>query len=107
MGAATAVVQWMLILLLLALPMTAIARAWLEGHPITLVTGIDVAPMFHSARATGETVAWIHTWLGDAIMWLAGLHALAAFFHHFVLKDHVLKSMLPHWLIPSRLRTGR
>jgi cytochrome b561 len=28
-------------------------------------------------------------------MWLAGLHALAALYHHFVRKDGVLLSMLP------------
>jgi cytochrome b561 len=38
----------------------------------------------------------IHTWLGNAIMWLAGLHAVAAIYHHWVLKDDVLRSMLPH-----------
>ncbi|MGA8785710.1 MAG: cytochrome b, partial [Polaromonas sp.] len=35
---------------------------------------------------------------GDAIVWLAGFHAAAALFHHFVLKDGVLASMLPRWL---------
>ena len=107
MGLAATVVQWMLIVLLLALPITAITGAWLEGHPLTLVAGIDVAPMFQNARATGATVAGIHGWLGDAIMWLAGLHALAALYHHFVLKDHVLASMLPGWLIANRPKTGR
>jgi cytochrome b561 len=28
-------------------------------------------------------------------MWLAGLHAAAAIFHHLVLKDGVLSAMLP------------
>jgi cytochrome b561 len=37
-------------------------------------------------------------------MWLAGAHALAALYHHFVLKDRVLASMLPRAL---RLRLGR
>ena len=40
-------------------------------------------------------IARLHTWLGDALMRLAGLHALAALYHHFVLKDAVLLSMLP------------
>jgi cytochrome b561 len=40
-------------------------------------------------------MATLHTSLGDAILWLAGFHALAALFHHFVLKDSVLVSMLP------------
>ena len=36
--------------------------------------------------------------IGDAILWLAGLHALAALYHHLVLKDGVLASMLPRWI---------
>jgi cytochrome b561 len=30
-----------------------------------------------------------------AVVWLAGFHAAAALFHHFVLRDEVLLSMLP------------
>ena len=30
-----------------------------------------------------------------AVLWLAGFHAAAALFHHFVLRDSVLLSMLP------------
>jgi len=67
----------------------------LEGHPLTLVSGIRIAPMVAPFHATGELVAEIHTWLGDAINWVAGLHALAALYHHDVLKDKVLASMLP------------
>ena len=37
----------------------------------------------------------VHKFLGDAIMWLAGLHAAAALYHHFILKDGVLATMLP------------
>jgi cytochrome b561 len=40
-------------------------------------------------------MAVIHTWLGDAILWIAGVHAAAAFYHHFFLRDEVLRSMLP------------
>lgn len=47
------------------------------------------------------TIARIHSWLGDAILWLAGFHALAGLYHHIVLKDGVLVSMLPRW-VPSR-----
>jgi cytochrome b561 len=53
----------------------------------------------------GATIARIHTWLGDAILWLAGLHALAGLYHHVVLKDGVLASMLPRWL-PLRRPNG-
>ncbi len=95
MGIAAKAVQVALYLLLFAVPLTAIAGAWLEGHPLTLLGGLEIAPRLAQAHATGTLVAEIHTWLGDAVLWLAGLHALAALAHHFILRDGVLVSMLP------------
>lgn len=100
MGIAAKAVQGSLYLLLFALPVTAIAGAWLEGHSLTLLAGVTIASPLGLSHAVGATIATIHTWLGDAILWLAGLHALAALYHHLILKDKVLSSMLP-WL-PQR-----
>lgn len=97
MDIAAKVVQWSLYALLLALPTTAIAGAWLEGHPLTLLAGIEVPPLVGLSHDVGATIATIHTWLGDAILWLAGFHALAALYHYVILKDGVLASMLPRW----------
>jgi cytochrome b561 len=97
MGIAAKAVQWALYVLLFALPFTAITGAWLEGHPLTLMGGVKIGPFLATAHDVGKTIASIHTWLGDAIMWLAGLHGLAALYHHTVLKDGVLASMLPAW----------
>ena len=103
---AAKVVQGALYLLLFALPFTAIAGAWLEGHPLTLLMGANIPPLLGLAHDVGATIAKIHTWLGDAILWLAGVHALAALYHHLVLKDGVLAAMLPRWF-PLRLPSGR
>ncbi|MGN6579448.1 MAG: cytochrome b [Bordetella sp.] len=100
-------VQWALYLLLLALPLTAIAGAWLEGHPLTLLGGADVQPWFGASHGAGFILAILHSWLGDTIMWLAGLHALAALFHHIVLKDDVLVTMLPRWFPVGRAKTDQ
>ncbi len=91
-------VQGLLYLLLFAVPMTAIAGAWLEGHPLTLLAGLEIQSPVGMAHDLGLRFAKIHTQLGDAILWLAGLHALAALYHHFVRKDRVLAAMLPRWL---------
>ena len=95
MGVAAQVVQASLYVLLFAIPLTAIAGAWLEGHPLTLLAGVEIAPWWGPSHGVGAWIADLHTWLGLAIMWLAGLHALAALLHHFVLRDNVLLSMLP------------
>ena len=88
-------VQGALYLLLFAVPLTAITGAWLQGHPLTLAAGLRIGPFLAESHDLGNTIAEIHGWLGDAILWIAGLHAAAALVHHFVLKDGVLASMLP------------
>ncbi len=97
------VVQWTLYGLLLALPATAISGAWLEGHPLTLLGGVQFAPPVARSHDVGAVIADIHGWLGDVILWLAGFHALAALYHHVILRDGVLVSMLPRWIPLRRL----
>ena len=97
MHIASKAAQGMLYLLLLAVPLTAIFGAWLEGHPVVLLGGLTFAAPIATAHELGNTIAEIHGWLGDVIIWIAGLHAAAAIYHHWFLKDAVLASMLPSW----------
>jgi cytochrome b561 len=94
-------VQWALYILLFALPVTAIVGARLEGHPLTLLEGwtIPSPPLF--SHAAGATILNLHKWLGDLVMWVGAFHALAALYHHLVLKDTALLSILQRW-IPFR-----
>ena len=95
MQIASRLVHVLLYALLLAVPLTAIAGAWLEGHALTLLGNVRIDPLLAEAHGLGSTIASIHTWLGDALLWVAGLHAIAALYHHFVRRDGVLRSMLP------------
>ncbi len=94
--------HWTLYLLLLAVPLTAIIGVWLAGHPLTLVSANNIGPWLAPAHDLGATIIEIHTWAGDAILWLVGLHAGAALFHHFILRDTVLTSMLPASFVRPR-----
>lgn len=94
MGLLAKAVQGLLYLLLFVVPLTAITGAWLQGHPLTWLGG-EIGPWIGPSHGVGDTLAEIHGWLGDVILWVAGLHAAAALYHHFVLKDGVLRSMLP------------
>jgi len=107
MGIAAKAVQAALYLLLFAVPLTAIAGAWLEGHPLTLLAGIEIRPLVARSHDLGAQIAAVHTWLGDAILWLAGCHALAALYHHALLRDGVLASMLPQWFPLRPVATGK
>ncbi len=97
MGIAAKTVQGVLYVLLFAVPLTAIAGAWLEGHALSWLGGIEIASPISPSHDNGASLAWLHGWLGDAILWTAGLHALAAIYHRVVLHDGVLGSMLPAW----------
>jgi cytochrome b561 len=99
-------VQGLLYALLVATPATAIAGAWLEGHALTLGIVGHVPPLVAENHALGQSVAKVHQYLGDTIVWLAGFHAAAALFHHFVLRDEVLATMLPARLLRRRRRTA-
>jgi cytochrome b561 len=92
---ASKIVHWMLFALLILVPATAIAGAWLEGHPVTVLALGALGPWLPLSHGAGASITALHSWLGDAILWLAGLHAAAALYHHFILKDRVLVSMLP------------
>ena len=88
-------VQGALYLLLLAVPATAVLGIWLEGDSLALIQNIAVSSPFSVDQNLGEFLIDIHPTLADVLIWLAGLHAAAALLHHYVLKDDVLKSMLP------------
>jgi len=85
-------------LLLLTVPATALLALGSEGHPLTLLGGIRVNEMPLIANSPlADLTDWgeVHGLLGDAILWLSGLHAVAALVHHVLLKDGVLRAMLP------------
>jgi cytochrome b561 len=95
MERASGAMQALLYLLLFAVPVSAMVGAWLEGHDVTLLAGIVFTSPLASSHDLGVRISELHTWLGDAILWIAGAHALAAIYHHAILKDATLVSMLP------------
>ncbi|MGY4677705.1 cytochrome b [Pasteurella sp. P03HT] len=81
------------VLLYLAMIFTPIA-----GY-FTLTADVDDFMLFGWALpyfSLDFSLANAHELLAHSFLILVGLHAGAALFHHFVLKDNVLKSMSPH-----------
>lgn len=91
----THLVLWVL---LVVLPLSALLALGGDAHPLTLLGGLRVD---HLPLVAGSPLAhladWgdVHAFLGDALMWVAGAHAAAALYHHWVLEDGVLATMLP------------
>jgi cytochrome b561 len=69
---------------------------WAQGNPVGFFGLFGIAGPYGALdKATRHTFHDLHDKVGWAIIILAGLHALAALYHHYVLKDRVLKRMLP------------
>ncbi len=74
--------------------------AWMRGDTIW---GLFAVPAYDpaNAKSLGREMLGYHSLLANLILILAGLHAAAALFHHFVLRDGVLRRMLPWLRIPA------
>ena len=94
MHQAALIPRLLLYFLLLFVPLSAVVGSWLEGHSPSFYLVGSIASPWPTSHALGQSILSAHKLAGDAIMWLAGVHAAAALFHHFILKDKVLRSML-------------
>ena len=86
--------QVALYFLLLAVPLTAVLGIWLNGDSLNLLGNATIMAPFSTMENVGELLLDLHPVLADSLMWLAGVHTVAALFHHYILKDNVLKSMM-------------
>lgn len=85
-----------LYLLMLAVPAVGVAYSILRGQGLDLGIVSVPALMEAAARTVSRPVKEVHEIAAYALVGLAALHALAALWHHLVLKDSVLRRMLPH-----------
>jgi cytochrome b561 len=86
--------------LLYALLVTAVALGfavqWSRGHPVSFFGLFDIpGPFGPFERPVRRDLKEIHNYVAWAIIILVALHAAAALYHHYVLKDRVLERMLP------------
>jgi cytochrome b561 len=95
MTLSSALTLGLLYLLLFAVPLTAVFGAWFEGHALNTYLFAEIPSPLAPSHDLGAWLTEAHELLGDVIIWLAGLHAVAALFHHFVLRDRILVAMLP------------
>lgn len=80
--------------LLLVVPLTGMAGSLLRGRAFDLFAWTVPALAPRSLFWSGAFFD-LHMWGAWALAGLAGVHALAALFHHVILKDDVLDAMLP------------
>ncbi|ANN69450.1 cytochrome B [Bordetella bronchialis] len=94
LAACARAMHWLFYIVLLAQPLLGILMINYGGNPVRLMgTGITISLAGADDAARG-TVHAIHVFMGNALYYLIGLHALAALWHQYVLKDGTLRKML-------------
>lgn len=83
-----------LYVLMVAVPVIGILYTFWRGQGLHLGV-IDIASPWAADRPTARQFREIHEFAAYALMGLAGLHALAALWHHYVRHDGVLRRMMP------------
>jgi cytochrome b561 len=84
-----------LYLLLFVMPLTGWAMSSARKYPVSWFSLVQLPDFVAPNRELYETLHTTHAVLAWTLAGVAVLHAAAAFKHHFVLKDDVLRRMLP------------
>jgi cytochrome b561 len=83
-----------LYILMIAMPI----GGWLllsgEGTPIPFF-GLQLPALISENKEFAKLIKEIHSTAGEVGYYLIGLHAAAALFHHYVVRDNTLRRMLP------------
>lgn len=92
-GIAATVVHYALYVLVGATVALGLFNAWVRGdHVFGLFTLPKFAPEHPGLK---PIIEYLHGTLANTLLIVAGAHAMAALIHHFVLRDGVLRRMLP------------
>jgi cytochrome b561 len=81
--------------LLVAIPVLGILVTWYRGDALSFFGLFTIPAPVSADSATARTIRELHSLCANLILILAGLHAAAALWHHYVRRDDVLKRMLP------------
>lgn len=92
---AAGAIHWSIYLLLLIVPLLGWVNAVERGWSVTLFGIIRVPDILPRGSTLWTDIGDMHIASVWVLVALVGVHALAAFYHHFVLKDDTLKRMLP------------
>lgn len=80
--------------LMIGMPLAGWATLSAQGTPVPYF-GLVLPPLISPDAALGDWIQEIHETAGTVGYWLIALHASAALFHHYWLRDDTLGRMLP------------
>ena len=83
-----------LYLFLIVMPLLGWMTLSTEGKPIPFF-GLELPAIWPQDKEFSGTLKDLHETIGEVGYYLVGLHAVAALFHHYIVRDNTLLRMLP------------
>ena len=80
--------------LLIVLPLLGWLILSAKGRPVPFF-GLELPALLAPDKALAENLEDLHELIGELGYWLIGLHAAAALYHHYLVRDDTLRRMLP------------
>ena len=84
-----------LYVLLVAVVMIGVALAFYRGNAVSFFGLFTIPSPIAPDRETARSIQELHELGANLLLGVAGFHAAAALWHHFVRRDEVLERMLP------------
>lgn len=85
-------VQWALYILLIGLPLAGWLVLSTAGQPVPFF-GFELPPLMAPDKILSKEIKDLHETVADIGYFVIGLHAAAALFHHYLLRDNTLRRM--------------
>lgn len=85
----------LLYILMIVFPISGGIMTIMGGHPINFYNFFVIQPVYSSITSMAKIAREIHGYSAYALSICFTLHVLAAFYHHFIVKDQILRRMLP------------
>lgn len=86
---------WILYILLFAFPITGLLLSVLGGHSVSYFGLFTIPAFMKGPNIYGQFFLTAHIWISYTLYFFVITHALGGLYHHFILKDNILRRMLP------------
>jgi cytochrome b561 len=93
--AAAFLTHWSMYIIILAMTLLGWAATDYRGWPVTIAGVVPLPAIAHKGDGWAHTAGDIHTFLVNVLLALVALHVIAALYHQFVVRDGVMKRILP------------
>lgn len=94
---AAATAHWLLYALILLMPVSGWLYTSAAGFGPEFFGLVEIPDLVGQSERLEDIFRRVHEWLAVCIVALVSIHVLAALRHQFVLKDGLIRRMLPPW----------